>query len=233
MKKRVILFAAAMLCGCLLAGCQKSKGDQLNSNTETSSEETTSEAPIKVEVSDSNNEAKESERNNETINSSSAANTGVSESEISLDEKRIIPDQSFDAELNDWGEVRFISYGPEAGADFEDVSFYLMKDNKVVYSFPYYGENNKTDNYAGLFDSVESVGFRDVNNDNLKDVIVIINYITGAGPQGMEPRPRARIFLADKKEFHLAKDYIDDVTENIDEKDLNINNICEYLKNKQ
>uniref|UniRef100_UPI0006D21F24 hypothetical protein n=1 Tax=Clostridium sp. NkU-1 TaxID=1095009 RepID=UPI0006D21F24 len=93
--------------------------------------------------------------------------------------------------MNEWGNVRFISYAPEAGADFEDVSFYLMKDNKVVYSFPYYGENNRTDTYAGLFDSVESVGFRDVNHDNLKDVIVIINYITGAGPQAwfLVPEP--------------------------------------------
>ena len=158
--------------------------------------------------------------------------SGVSQSELSLDEKRIIPDQSFDVELYDWDYVKFISYGPEAGDDFEDVSFYLMKDSKVIYSFPYYCENNKTDTYAGLFDSVESVGFRDVNNDNLKDIIVIINYITGAGPQGMVPRPRARIFLADKKEFHLAKDLIEDLTENMDEKDINIDDICEYLKNK-
>lgn len=79
---------------------------------------------------------------------------------------------------------------------------------------------------------MESVGFRDVNNDTLKDVIVVINYITGAGPQGMLPRPRTRIFLADKGEFHLAKDLIDDITENMDETDLNINNIYEYLRNK-
>lgn len=149
-----------------------------------------------------------------------------------MDEKRIISEQSFDVELNDWGDVTFISYSPEAGADFEDVSFYLMNDNQVVYSFPYYDENNRTDNYTGLFDSVESVGFRDVNNDTLKDVIVVINYITGAGPQGMLPRPRTRIFLADKGEFHLAKDLIDDITENMDETDLDINNIYEYLRNK-
>lgn len=205
MKKKMMLFAAALLCGCLLAGCQKSKADQLNPVIVTSEG-----GQIKAE-----------------------SPSGVSQSELSLDEKRIIPDQSFDVELYDWDDVKFISYGPEAGDDFEDVSFYLMKDSKVIYSFPYYCENNKTDTYAGLFDSVESVGFRDVNNDNLKDIIVIINYITGAGPQGMVPRPRARIFLADKKEFHLAKDLIEDLTENMDEKDINIDDICEYLKNKK
>ena len=132
---------------------------------------------------------------------------------VKLDENRIILEQSFHADLDDWGDVRFVSYGPAAGSYFEDVSFYLMKNGKVVFVFPYYGENNKTDQYAGLFDSVEAVAFHDVNGDNLKDVIVIINYITGAGPQGMEPRPKARIFLADKKGFILAKDMTDDVND--------------------
>jgi outer membrane murein-binding lipoprotein Lpp len=227
MKKEVILFTAALLCGCLLAGCQKSKADQLNSDTVT-----LKGGQIKAESTNENNEEKEIETKSLKINSSSVSDAGITQAVISLDEKRIIPDQSFDVELNDWGDVKFISYSHKAGADFEDVSFCLMKDNKVIYSFPYYGENNKTDTYAGLFDSVESVGFRDVNNDNLKDIIVIINYITGAGPQGMVPRPRARIFLADKKEFLLAKDLIEDITEDIDEKDITIDNICKYLNNR-
>lgn len=231
MKKKVIIFVTAMLSACLLAGCQKSKDDSLNREIGTSKVN-----QIKVEAfneykEEKGSETKVSKAKASKINSS-AANAVVSKSKISLDKKRIIKDHSFKVKLNDWGSVRFISYGPEAGADFEDVSFYLMKGNKVKYSFPYYCKNNRTDNYAGLFDSVASVGFRDVNNDNLKDVIVIINYITGAGPQGMVPRPRARIFLADKKEFHLAKDLIDEVNDNIEEKDMTIDSIYKYLKNK-
>lgn len=98
-----------------------------------------------------------------------------------------------------------------------------MKDKKVMYTFPFYGKNNKTDEMGGLFDSVASVGFRDVNHDNLEDIIVIINYITGAGPQGMEPRPKVRIFLADKKEFYIAKDLIEDITDHMNESDFTIN----------
>ncbi|MTK08222.1 MAG: hypothetical protein F8N38_14210 [Hungatella sp.] len=152
--------------------------------------------------------------------------------DVKLDENRIILEQSFHAELGDWGDVRFVSYGPGAGSDFEDVSFYLMKNGKAVFAFPYYGENNKTDQYAGLFDSVEAVAFHDVNGDNLKDVIVIINYITGAGPQGMEPRPKARIFLGDKKGFILEKDLTDDVNDHIEEEDMSMGHIYDYLKNK-
>jgi hypothetical protein len=121
---------------------------------------------------------------------------------------------------------------PDYSVDFEDVSFYLMDDENVVYSFPYYCENNNTEYYAGLFDSVAAVAFCDVNHDNLKDVIIIINYITGAGPQGMFPRPKARIFLAENKSFVLATELIDEITNNIAEDDLTIAGICEYLKNK-
>ncbi|WP_097003234.1 hypothetical protein [Lacrimispora amygdalina] len=166
------------------------------------------------------------------INSKDDKDTGSDNKVGNLDENRIISDQSFQTELDDWRDVRFVSYSPKEDSDFEDVSFYLMKDNKVVYSFPYYGENNKTDQYAGLFDSVESVAFQDVNGDNLRDVIVIINYITGAGPQGMEPRPKVRIFLADKKDFVLAKEMTDDVNDHVEEKDMSMDHILEYLKNK-
>ncbi|MDF2886494.1 MAG: hypothetical protein K0R23_879 [Lacrimispora sp.] len=211
MKRKAILFAATILTLCFTVGCQKLKAENLPQESEsTSGIETKNEA------------AKESNEIDE----------GSSDLNITLDENRIILEQSFHAELGDWGDVRFVSYGPGAGLNFEDVSFYLMKKNKVVYEFPYYGENNKTDQYAGLFDSIESVAFRDVNGDNLKDVIIIINYITGAGPQGMEPRPKARIFLADNKDFILAKDMTDDVNDHIEEADMGMGHIYEYLKNK-
>jgi len=219
MKRKVILFTATILTLCFTAGCQKPRAENTPQETEGSSG---------IEI---NNEAVSDSKSGETEPVSSEAG-GSSGLNISLDENRIIQDQSFQAELNDWGDVRFVSYGPGTGSDFEDVSFYLIKDNKVVYSFPYYGENNKTDQYAGLFDSVESVAFRDVNGDKLMDVIVIINYITGAGPQGMEPRPKARIFMADKKDFILAKDMTDDVNDQVEEKDMSMDHIYEYLKNK-
>ena len=180
-------------------------------------------------ISGCQNEGKETEKQNLTSTSEGNKETN---SNLILDESRIIKDQTFDVTLNDWGEVTFVTYGPKPGTDFEDVTFNLMKDKTVVYTFPFYGKNNKTDEIGGLFDSVASVGFRDVNHDNLEDIIVIINYITGAGPQGMEPRPKVRIFLADKKEFSIAKDLIDDITDHMNESDFTINNIYKYLKSK-
>ena len=50
-----------------------------------------------------------------------------------LDESRVITEQSFDVDLNGWGEVRFVSYLPNYDTLWEDVSFVLAKDNQIVY----------------------------------------------------------------------------------------------------
>lgn len=145
-----------------------------------------------------------------------------------LDESRVIAEQSFDVALNQWGETRFVSYAPSGDENFEDVSFLLEKEGEVVYRFPYYYENNNTADDIGLFDSVEAVGFRDMNQDGLQDVIVIINYVTGAGLQGMEPRSAVRIFMAEEDGFFIATDLMDDIAGNMEEKDLYIDGIYKY-----
>ena len=152
--------------------------------------------------------------------------------QASLEQERIIQDQSFTVELNDWGSVEFVSYKPEHNGNFDDVSFYLVKNDQVIYEFPYYCEDNCTMGYIGLFDGVEAVGFRDCNNDGKNDIIVIIDYVTGAGPQGMLPRPTARIFLAEENGFYVAEDMMTDVADHIAEKDLTINNVYQYILSK-
>ena len=52
---------------------------------------------------------------------------------------------------------------------------------RVHYKFP-----NSTKGDVELFDSVGAVAFRDINDDGKNDIIIIINYITGAGPQGIK-----------------------------------------------
>lgn len=148
-----------------------------------------------------------------------------------LDENRVIAEQSFDVNLNDWGEVRFVSYLPTYDTLWEDVSFVLAKDNQIVYHFPAYFENNSTENDSvGMFDSVEAVGFQDIDGDNAKDVIAIINYVTGAGPQGMLPRKSVRIFKAGDNGFIILEDLMNEIMENIDESELSISAICEYIE---
>lgn len=150
----------------------------------------------------------------------------------SLEQERIIKDQSFNIELNDWGDVEFVSYEPDRSVNFDDVSFCLVQDGQIIYEFPNYCEGNNTGNCFGLFDSVEAVGFRDFNNDGLDDIIVIISYVTGVGSQGMIPRPTARIFLAEEKDFRVAEDMITDISEHITEKDLTVDNVYQYILGK-
>ena len=147
-----------------------------------------------------------------------------------LDESRVITEQSFEVDLNDWGEVRFVSYLPTYDTLWEDVSFVLAKDNQIVYHFPAYFENNSTENDSvGMFDSVEAVGFQDIDGDGAKDVIVIVNYVTGAGPQGMIPRKTIRIFSSQNKGFVIQHDLIDELMKNMKEDDISISAICDYV----
>jgi hypothetical protein len=47
----------------------------------------------------------------------------------------------------------------------------------------------------------------------------------------MVPRPDIRIFLAEENEFNLAEDIMANVEQNMVEKDMTIESICNYLKN--
>ena len=82
---------------------------------------------------------------------------------------------------------------------------------------------------VGMFDSVEAVGFQDIDGDGAKDVIVIINYVTGAGPQGMMPRKTIRIFSSQDNGFVIQHDLMDELMENMKEDDISIPAICDYV----
>lgn len=84
-------------------------------------------------------------------------------------------------------------------------------------------------NSVGMFDSVEAVGFQDIDGDGAKDVIVIVNYITGAGPQGMIPRKTIRIFSSQNDGFVIQHDLIDELMKNMKEDDISISAICDYV----
>lgn len=149
--------------------------------------------------------------------------------------KYIIPEQTFDVFWDDWGEVTFVSCkpSPDESSDWKVASFYLVKDDQILYKFPYRFENNSSRGYIGHFDSVGAVAFRDVNDDKKDDIIIITYYTSGAGPTGMVPRPGVTIYLAGENEFCLAEDMIADVEKNISEKDRTIVNIYNFLQHRE
>ena len=111
-----------------------------------------------------------------------------------LDTDRIIEEQSFQVELNDWGEVRFLSYEPDSSKKdlLEDVTFYLSKNEEILYQFPYISEN-RTSGYGYYWD-VKFVLFTDTNGDGKQDVVIGPEYMTGIGPQGAVPHVAVRIY---------------------------------------
>ena len=58
-------------------------------------------------------------------------------------------------------------------------------------------------------------------------MIVIVNYVTGAGPQGMIPRKTIRIFSSQNKGFVIQHDLIDELMKNMKEDDISISAICD------
>lgn len=145
--------------------------------------------------------------------------------------KYMIPEQSFDVTLDDWGKVKFVSCKPTYDIDPQEyAAFFLIRDEQILYRFPYRYENN-TIGSSGMFDNVGAVAFRDVNNDGKKDIIIICYYFSGAGPTGMVPRPDIRIFIAEENDFYLAEDMVTDIEQHILEKDMTIETVCNYLKN--
>ena len=92
-----------------------------------------------------------------------------------------IADQSFPASFKYFENVEFATFSDYKNSP-PSVNFYLMRDSMTVYRFPdHYGNEN------WAFEDIIAVSFKDLNDDGLKDIIIMANYITGVGPSGMEP----------------------------------------------
>ncbi len=118
-----------------------------------------------------------------------------------------INEQSFETQFENFGKVEFASY-----ADYQHspprLNLYLLQDGKVLYELPdYYG------NKSWAFDDVVAVAFKDLNYDNLKDIIVMTNYITGMGPSGMEPFSVIDVYFQKKDGFKQYEDISEELND--------------------
>ena len=186
--------AAALM---LLAGCE---GQEIQKGTEREAVDTASQlqqnvgeeallddaVPNQPEELEQPEQTEEPERIPEEIFSDKVQDQ--------LDGERIIEEQSFQVELNDWGEVRFVTYEPAPSErDLqEDVTFYLLKDEEILYQFPYIDEDHTSGH--GFYWDVKFVMFTDTNADGKEDVVIGAEYMTGIGPQGAIPHVAVRIY---------------------------------------
>lgn len=105
---------------------------------------------------------------------------------------------AIDVSLPAYGDVRFVSVG-----DFDNrprVDFFVRdRQGNTLYKFPEFPANRE---YA--YDQTSSVKFEDLNDDGLKDVVIIARYVTGIGPSGAEPFDIAGFYLQREDGFEAA-----------------------------
>lgn len=132
----------------------------------------------------------------------------------------IIEEESFVTNFESWGKVKFIS-----GVMNEKVLF-LIADQKggILYQLPEFSGNDC------FFHEIRAISFIDVNNDKLKDIIIIADVITGVGREGAIPFPICNIYFQQKGEFkriNTLDDQINDASKNKD-----IKMVLEFTKDK-
>lgn len=122
---------------------------------------------------------------------------GKTVEELKNEGLEVFEDHSFDLSLEAFGDVRLITGSKEDGNGLAKLKLYLAdKDSKLVYELPdFYG--NKWPMLLG----VSAVAYGDADNDGLTDVIVIAEYITGAGENGAAGFPAAGVYFQSGKGF--------------------------------
>lgn len=103
-----------------------------------------------------------------------------------------IESQTFDVTLRPIGEVTFASYEPKDEENpLADVVFTIEKNDEIVLQLP--GETEDNSNIEQFY-QVEAVSFPDYNHDDYDDIIIIISYYLGAGPQAAQPHSVIRYY---------------------------------------
>ncbi len=118
------------------------------------------------------------------------------------DLKRIrkIEEQSFSLELEGWGEVEFVSYGPDILEDFrQDVTFRLEQAGREVFAFPEVRDGDLRGD--DCFRQIDAVAFPDYDQDGYKDVLIICTYEQIAGEDAGTRHQEVRIYKGGEGTF--------------------------------
>lgn len=105
-----------------------------------------------------------------------------------------IAEQTFDVTLRPLGEITFASYEPDTSDNpLADVVFLIEKEGEVLMQL-----SGTTEDNVGfeMFNQVEAVSFLDYNHDGYDDIIIILSYYFGAGPQAATPHSLIRYYTA-------------------------------------
>ena len=186
MRKKCLIVIVVLFCMTYLAGCQKnSPRNTAQTDATVNQGNIIHEESDTVELAQNNSEESVTARQElpeEEINA--VESTADNQFMVVIDRSRI-DDQSFEVVLNEWGKVTFVSCMPDFYDEnldpLTDASFYLLKNEKVLYQFPYVSDNNIRE--TGLCEGVSFVFFEDINEDNKDEIVIGVLFVSGAGPQ--------------------------------------------------
>ncbi len=219
MRKKCFIGMVVLLCMTYLAGCQKTSPRNTDPTDATVNQgDIIHEESGTVERAQNNSEESVTARQDIPEGANTTESVADKQFMEVIDRSRIA-DQSFEVVLNEWGEVTFVSCMPDFYDEnldpLTDASFYLLKDEKVLYQFPYVSDNNIRE--TGLCEGVSFVFFEDINEDNKDEIVIGVLYVSGAGPQGMIPYTEIRVYEDGGNEFVYNQNLSDEINEKLTE----------------
>lgn len=170
--KKNILFGLIIL-SFVLAGCKQDVKEEKEASTE-----------VTKELSGGQEEVTETPEHTEIPGQNTQSFKG-----------RVIENQTFEIQLNDWGMVTFTSVAPEENSN--NPEFLLVKNDKVIYEFP----EIKAD-ASDSFKQISGVKFSDVNMDGKKDILLLLQYCNDGDSWNMPV-----IFLQENPDNMMYLDY--------------------------
>jgi|GEM_PF-5158591 len=112
----------------------------------------------------------------------------------------IVKEQSFLLNFGKYKDSYFITV---INLEEQNYSFYIVKKGEIIYEFP------EAFTYEAYMDNIAAVSFPDIYNDGNIDVVVIIDCMTGIGPDGAIPFPVVTVYFNDGKDFFNRDENID------------------------
>ncbi|TYA09832.1 hypothetical protein FRY98_28310 [Paenibacillus faecis] len=126
-------------------------------------------------------------------------------------------EQSFDMDTASWGKVRLVS-GYYLKGDEKKPLFLLADDqDRVLYTLPDSHPQNLR------FQDILAIGFKDMNGDGLKDIVIINEYTEPNKKSGQKALSRASVYFAQEKVYSTLPWYNDVLSDSV--KNLTIANL--------
>lgn len=220
--KKILLLATIMFLLIVYIGCSlKSINNEKNIEKSDMEKNVPTTAADNIDNSQVGTKISSSSDDKDDLNSDANGNNNIYE--LQKNGLEIIDKQSFWVDFEKWGRVKFVSSQILDDGSYK-LQFYLINDRgAILYSFPsFYG------NQSWFFYELRSISFRDANKDGLKDVIVIADYVSGAGEGGAIPFPVASIYFEKDKSFVCLPELDNKINET--KKNESINMILKYVE---